>query len=1137
MNIKLHSRLGFVGLLVSPFLSAAEGFEAATEDATIQVPTGLTLKRFANEEQVLNTTALCIDDQGRVYVAETHRWRVQVQDIRGGGEFLKERIEDDITCWTTDDRIAFHKKWSGEKFLEWEYFTREAEKIRLLEDRDGDGRADRAGYFRDDFNDPLSGTSGGIMERDGTVYFANIPGIYSLRDLDGDGKAEEVKTLVDGFGVRVSFSGHDLNGFAFGPDGKIYWSVGDRGYHVEQDGKVFASADTGGVFRSNPDGSQFEVVYDRLRNPKEIVFDEFGNLFTVDNDYDQGDSERIVYLVEHGDAAWQMGHQTQTSFGNTVYKHRKPNSKELHEREDPWMAEGMWKTRHEDQPAYLLPPVALTVNGPGGLAYHPGVTSLPARYERTFFLASYVGAPATCKIEAFRLKPEGGGFAVESSEPFLKSMAVTDLDWGPEGKLYISDFIGGWVKAEAGNVWTIADESGLRKPEVLEVKELLATGITGRSPEELSELLAHADVRVRQRAQFAIAKLPEARAIFEAATSSEAPLLKRLHGIWGLGQLAFADSENLHIFAELLDDPEMEVRANAARTLGWHPEAVANYHDALVKLLQDSSPRVVSLAALALANEGSSSSVEAALAMLIVNEDRDLYVRHGGIMILTKGASATELGALASHPSKSVRIAAVVALRRQGAAEIERFFDDADLFVRKEAVRGAYDENIVEALPALAGRAQMISASISEQDKFYPLTAKRAIYAAWRLGRPEDVARILSIASDTNVDSRVRRDALVALLDWNEPPVADPVVGTAVPLPEGRSEIAARELDALKDLIASLASASGEEDLLELGLKLARQSKVVVPNGTLFEILSSTQLAKPARRLAAELFGQQETDSVALKDAMAVLLRDESADLRSYGREFLMKTDRPAALLLLGEALVSPKSTVAEKQQTLEILGKERGPSAEKALVETLKRLQEGKLAKAIVLDAILAAESSPSPEVARALASYREELSQKDPLAEWFAACEEGGDPKRGEEVYLNHGSAQCARCHVIDGVGGKVGPDLSAIGKDHSRSYLLRALITPGSEVAVGYGIGTVVLKDGSTISGLILADDEEGNAVVRVGEDERVIPKESIATPAAPVSAMPPMSGLLSKKEARDLVAYLAVRKKDDSAEKHK
>ncbi|MDG2401383.1 MAG: hypothetical protein P8M04_12515, partial [Akkermansiaceae bacterium] len=110
-------------------------------DKRITIPEGLTLNRFADKNQVQNATAICIDAQNRVYVAETNRWRVQVQDIRHGGRFLRDRVNGDISNMTLDDRTAFHKKWSGKQndFLKWEEFTKDSEVIKLLEDTDGDG--------------------------------------------------------------------------------------------------------------------------------------------------------------------------------------------------------------------------------------------------------------------------------------------------------------------------------------------------------------------------------------------------------------------------------------------------------------------------------------------------------------------------------------------------------------------------------------------------------------------------------------------------------------------------------------------------------------------------------------------------------------------------------------------------------------------------------------------------------------------------------------------------------------------------------------------------------------------------------------------------------------------------------------
>ena len=86
--------------------------------------------------------------------------------------------------------------------------------------------------------------------------------------------------MVDGFGVRVCFKGHDLHGITRGPDGRLYFFVGDRGYSVINDqGERLAAPSRGAIFRCDDDGSNFEVYAHGLRNPQEIAFDEYGNLY------------------------------------------------------------------------------------------------------------------------------------------------------------------------------------------------------------------------------------------------------------------------------------------------------------------------------------------------------------------------------------------------------------------------------------------------------------------------------------------------------------------------------------------------------------------------------------------------------------------------------------------------------------------------------------------------------------------------------------------------------------------------------------------------------------------------------------------------------------------------------------------
>lgn len=1120
-------------LSLSTLVSLQAQLTPSKLDKKITIPEGLTLSRFADGTQVQNATAICLDSQNRVYIAETNRWRVQVQDIRHGGKHLRDRIAGDISSMSLDDRTAFHKKWSGKQrdFLKWEEFTKDSEVIKLLEDTDGDGVADKTSVFRGDFNDPLAGPSGGLIEKDGTVYFAMIPGIYSLKDTNNDGKAEEVKTLVNGFGVRVSFSGHDLNGFAWGPDGKLYWSIGDRGYHIEQDGKTFARPDSGAVFRAYPDGTEFEEFYVNLRNPKEIVFDEFGNLFTVDNDYDQGDRERIVYLVEHGDSGWKMGHQTIVSFGGAVFNHMggKPARKE--DQIDSWMNEGLWNTRHDRQPAYLNPPIAYSANGPCGLAYNPGITTLPAKFDRNFFVASYVAGPDRCLIERFTLNPDGANFKLGEQTDFLKGIALTDLDWGYDGKLYIADYGGGWTKSGKGNVYTLSDPTKLGTPAIQEVRTLFAEGIPDLPPAKLFDLLAHPDQRVRQRAQFALAdhqlnSLP----LFEKAIKPGQPIMRRLHGIWGIGQLAQENPSALNSLTSLIGDEEMEVRANLARTLGNHGKHLAPFRKALIAMLEDSSPRVASLAALALANHGHESAIAPAIALLKKNSDKDVVIRHAAIMVIAKCGNEESFPDLAAHPSEAVRRAAVVALRRQSSPRLKDYFDDQSTSVRQEAIRAAYDMDVRECYRDLSARAHEIAKHVTPGIKWHPLSARRAIHAAWTLGQIDDLTTVAKIADDPTLDFRVRKDALIALLDWNSPPVADPVTAFVRILPVNRLSFDSSLLALLPNLVHAVDENS--QRLLPRLLTLVEQDKLAIGAVHLTRYLKSETTPEEARVKALQLLAPLLKGSPDWATTLENLFTDSSDQVRSAARSFLFKIDPERATAQLGNLLSSKEATLTEKQLTLQTLTELKTPKAREMIQETLNQLIARKAPSGLALDIVNAATQVGIP-----LDAFQASLSADDPDAEWNLLCRDGGNIELGKKVFYEHGSAQCQRCHTMHGVGGNVGPELGAIGKKHDAAYLLRSLVNPGAEVADGYGLGTITLKDGTEISGNFLPDDKDGNAVIKFAEITKVIQKSDIAKKSKPVSAMPPMTALLTREETRDLVAYLASCKKDKTDEGHK
>ena len=139
-------------------------------------------------------------------------------------------LDDDLACRTVADRVAMYKKHLKDKFASYE---REHDRVRLVEDTKGQGRADKATVFADGFNDAADGIGAGVLARNGKVWYTCIPDLWLLQDTKGTGQADVKKSLHTGYGVHVAFIGHDLHGLRFGPDGKLYFSIGDRGLNVE----------------------------------------------------------------------------------------------------------------------------------------------------------------------------------------------------------------------------------------------------------------------------------------------------------------------------------------------------------------------------------------------------------------------------------------------------------------------------------------------------------------------------------------------------------------------------------------------------------------------------------------------------------------------------------------------------------------------------------------------------------------------------------------------------------------------------------------------------------------------------------------------------------------------------------------
>lgn len=1068
--------------------------------ATITYPEGMTAKVFAKDPDVLNATAISMDEQNRLFVAETHRFGRGIEDNRRNWHWLK----DEVGLRTTAERLELYKKWADKKPIE--YYTEHAEKIRVLEDRDGDGKAEKSWLYADGFNDPLDGTAAGIMAANGKVYLACIPHVWLLEDKDGDGVSDVRTSLQEGYGISVSLSGHDLNGFVYGPDGRIYFTIGDRGYDLKtKEGKHLYDQYGGAIFRMEPDGSNLEVVHYNLRNPKEIAFDQYGVGFSVDNNCDYGDKARLVMMVEGAMSGWNRGNQNFRNFPHTI-------DIVTQRHDSPWMTEKWWEMEASNRPHAILPPIAHVSVGPSGLAYNPGI-GLDEKWDNHFFVCDYRGGGS--ETIAFKVAPDGASYAMVNDESFIKGFLNTDIEFGYDGKVYISDFTGGWKTYEFGTIFVFEDPRETEKPVVAEVKSLFAEGFDQRAPEELAKLLKHQDLRVRQRSQFALASnIANRTHLREAARDSGNPLTTRLHGLWGLGQLARiqGDTQAASALIELTGDAEWRIRSQAAQALG--DAEVENSREALIGLCSDENLNVRMLAATALGKLGKVDDVAHLITVLENNSGGDAYLRHGAVhglrLIVEAVGSSEELMKFKDHDSKEVRLGLIITLRHLRDPGIAHFLDDEDPALVIETIQAINDNYIEGARAKLATKTDWLGRSERPIDF-------RIINAIFRAGDPEGILTLLDLAENSELPETVRVECLFQLRRWEEPPKGDPTTGKIRPLSGDRSiesvkpEIERRLSELLK---------KSEGEILAEVLTTGNHFGVVPSLETLREqFLNERNLRKV--RLAALKSLAEETNQE-LIDTLKVTVKSEDQEVRKASLQALAKASVPEALLEC-RRILAQKQTF-DGQVAIEVLAAIPGQESAGIIEDALVNIEKAPLS--IHLDILQAAEKREEKEIKQALQTYHDGLDKSDPLAD-FRVTLAGGNPDLGKRVFYRHGAAQCVRCHYAEPHrnGGVAGPHLGKAEKPYDMEYLLESLIVPNARISPGYGMVSITKENGSIAAGMLLEDGREIVALADPTTQERMeYQRSDIKAMTNAMSTMPPMGSILKKREIRDLLAYL-------------
>ncbi|WP_246146300.1 PVC-type heme-binding CxxCH protein [Rubripirellula lacrimiformis] len=1064
--------------------------EAAESMAGIRIPEGWKIELYAAEPEVANVVAFDIDHRGRLFVCETYRQNRGVTDNRGHDE---QWLLADLAAETVQDRIDYHKRLLGEAAVT---YAQHDDRIRRLEDTDGDGKVDRSTILANGFNRIEEGTGAGVLARGDSIYYTCIPKLWKLIDTDDDGKADERVVLSDGFGVRVAFRGHDMHGLVIGPDGRLYFSIGDRGYNVTTaDGRLLADPQSGAVFRCELDGSGLEVYATGLRNPQELAFNDVGDLFSVDNNSDSGDQARIVHILEGGDTGWRMQYQYLPDRG-------------------PFNREKIWEPFHNEQPAYIVPPVLNFTDGPSGLAFYPG-TGFGDALKDKFLICDFRGGPANSGIRSFNLDADGAFYQMgEDSDPIWTVLA-TDVAFGPDGHLYVSDWVDGWDGLGKGRIYRLSDPAEQKQPIVAEVQSLLASQWAEHPAAKLSELLGHVDRRVRFEAQWELASRGDIDTLIAVATSAESDSIKRLHATWGVDQIARTKPAKADAAIAGLDglvtDKDEIIRTAAIRALG--DRSVTAAAAKIRQQLTDPSARVQYAAMMALGKLKDAEAMGHVVGILATNDNADPALRHAGFSYLAKAISGKAIGQLISHPSVSVRRAAVVALRRQKSGLLAEFLKDQDPLVVLEAARAIHDEPVPVAVNSLAA---LIDQPLTDTNLI-----RRVLNANFRLGTADAATQLAQYAGRVSAVPEMRIEALDMLADWTSPDPRDRVINV---YRDTKARPRKEAADALSPQIDILMTS--QESVREKAIEVAAGLGIEKIAPLLSQRVANSDQRSSNRATALTALAKLNAP-LAVKLANEVSLTPPNELVRA-ALDVLAANDLEGSLGKFIKATQSRSMDV--RQLGWDILGRSQSPEALSAIIGGVESYLDDKLSSDVQLNVLEAAKGKLDDALGKRLTEYQQQLAQDDALAKWLTSLN-GGNVQRGSKLFLEKTELSCLRCHKIDRAGGEVGPNLTVIGKTRDRRYLLESICLPNAKIAEGFETAVIANDSGQVFSGIVKSENDDYIELIQNdGSLVQIFTDEIVARRKGKSSMPDDLTKFMTARDLRDLVAYLASLQED-------
>jgi putative membrane-bound dehydrogenase-like protein len=958
--------------------------------------------------------------------------------------------------------------------------------IRRVEDTNGDGVYDTSVLFADKMMFPE-----GCLWYEGSLYVAAPPEIWKLTDTDDDGSADKREVWFDG--KTLTGCGNDLHGPYLGHDGRFYWCKGAfaEQKHMMSDGNELVTRSSH-IFRAKPDGTEMEsVLIGGMDNPVNVAFLNNGERFlscTFFQNPEAGRRDGLIHAIYGG--VYGKKH-------DSIYAH-------------PMTGEVMPVLNHQGAAA------------PCG--FIGGTDSMLGGGHSQQLFACYFNLH---KVVQHKLTPNGPTYDTEDVD-FLAcdhpDFHPTDVFEDADGSLLIVD-TGGWYKV-------CCPTSQLAKPDVLgaiyrvrrndapSIADPLGAEIAWAKANvaDLTTLLKDPRLFVQRRATAELRKMQDKAidALSAVVKTDDSPEVRR-RAVWTLA--AINTPSATAAIAPALNDKDQTVQQAAIHATGLaRNQAAAEQLMTIAKTGEPGSARAAAEAigrlradentirnlldlAAQLNSTGPDASGAPAVAAERIREHALIYA-----LIEISDAQQTRSGLTSTNPA-TIR-AALVALDQMKngglqAADVIRHMSSPDAALRATAAwivnqHSDWGPELKSYFEQRLAKAADLSEADREQD--------RQLLAS--LANAPDIQALLLATLTSESNEAARQQSL------------------AVMASSGLTATPASWLDALEETLTSA-------DKATLPLAIAAAQNLPMPKeghaglrDALAKIAADSNLENETRLNAIDAAG----GGLNLSDStFALLTTTLSPDLPMNLRS--IAANRLASSALSEPQLTSLVSTVKtvgpmELPKLLPAFEKGGSESLGLQLVTALMQAEGVRGLRPDLIKPLLTKYPTSVQEAGKALLKLlnASEEEQTATLEKLLTTLPEG-DVRRGHEVFMSK-KAACNGCHKLGYGGGRLGPDLTSIGRVRNRRDLLEALVFPSSSIVRGYEPVSVEMEDGRVISGIISSESADEIVLSPDAQKTFHLARTSIvAIQPSNVSPMPNgLATLLSAQEMADLLAFL-------------